>query len=126
MYPYEGFRYVTCDSGYGGVSRYANCPVTKRLNDRLTTVFDGLVSAPEPLGGGQDPEWATRSITAEPSGSGGIAHVALAKPSAQGSRYDLVVIKSGANLLVDDFYCTGADRASSSIYREGWMSRYGC
>jgi hypothetical protein len=126
IYPFEGGRYVTCDNGYGGPARYSHCPVTVRLNDRLLTVFSGFISAPEPLGGGQDPEWATESITADLSGSGGVAHVVLTKPGSQPSRYDLVIHKSGGNLLVDDIYCTKADPATSSIYEAGWMNRFGC
>jgi hypothetical protein len=126
VYPLEGFRYVTCDNGYGGSARYSHCPVTARLNDRLTTVFAGLISAPEPLGGGQDPQWVTESITADVSGSGGVAHVALTKPGSPGSRYDLLIVRSEGTLLVDDIYCTHADPATSSIYVAGWMDRFGC
>jgi hypothetical protein len=126
VYPFEGGRYVTCDNGYGGPSRYSHCPLTTRLNDRLTTVFSGFVSAPEPLGGGQDPEWATESITAEPRGTGGVAHVTLAKPASPPSRYDLVIVLSNGQLLVDDLFCTGADPATSSIYIAGWMNRFHC
>lgn len=126
MYPFQGFRYVACDNTYGGPSRYSRCPVTQRLNDRLTTVFSGFVSAPEPLGGAQDPEWAAQSISAEASGTGGVAHVALAKPNSAPSRYDLVIIRDHGKLLVDDLYCTGADPKTASIYVDGWMDRYQC
>jgi hypothetical protein len=126
IYPFEGGRYVTCDNGYGGPARYSHCPVTVRLNDRLLTVFSGFISAPEPLGGGQDPEWATESITADLSGTGGVAHVVLTKPGSQSSRYDLVIVRSEGNLLVDDLYCTKTDPATSSIYVAGWMNRFGC
>jgi hypothetical protein len=126
MYPFEGGRYVTCDNGYGGSARYSHCPVTARLNDRLTTVFSGLISAPEPLGGAQDPEWATESITADLGGTGGVAHVVLTKPGSASSRYDLVIVKSEGTLLVDDVYCTQADPAISSIYVAGWMNRFSC
>lgn len=126
IYPLEGNRYVTCDNGYSGATRYSHCPVTQRLRDRLLTVFAGFISGPEPLGGGQDPEWATRSITVDPSSTGGVAHVVLTKPASPGSRYDLVIVPSKGNLLVDDLYCTSADRATSSIYVAGWMNRFGC
>ncbi len=126
VYPLNGDRYVTCDFGYGGSTRYSNCPVTARLSDRLQTVFAGYVSAPEPLGAGQDPEWPVESITADRSGTGGVAHVVLTKPPTGSSRYDLVIIKSAGKLLVDDVYCTGADRATSSIYVDGWMNRFSC
>jgi hypothetical protein len=126
IYPLQAGRYVTCDSGYGGSTRYAHCPVTARLGDRLLTVFSGYISAPEPLGGGQDPEWPAESITADPRGTGGVAHVVLTKPTSPSSRYDLVIILSGGKLLVDDIYCTGADPSTSSIYVDGWMNRFSC
>lgn len=126
IYPNRAGQYVTCDSGYGGSTRYSQCPVTARLNDRLLTVFAGYISAPEPLGGGQDPEWPAESITADAIGAGGVAHVVLTKPASPSSRYDLVIISSGGKLLVDDIYCTGADPASSSIYVDGWRNRFGC
>lgn len=126
IYPFEGGRYVSCDNGRSGPTRYSNCPLTARLNDRLLTVFSGFISAPEPLGGGQDPEWAAESATAEPTGTGGVVHVSLAKPNETGSRYDLVVILSKGQLVVDDIYCTGADPTTSSIYVPGWMNRFHC
>lgn len=126
IYPLQAGRYVTCDAGSGGSTRYSQCPVTTRLRDRLLTVFAGHISAPEPLGGGQDPEWPTESITADPSGTGGVAHVVLTKPASPSSHYDLVIISSGGNLLVDDIYCTGSTPESSSIYVAGWMDRFAC
>lgn len=118
-------RYVTCDFLAGGPSRYSQCPITPRLNDRLLTVFTGI-SAPEPLGGGQDPEWPSESITSNPSDTGGVAHVVLSSPSSPPSRYDLVIVWSQGDLLVDDIYCTGADPATSTIYADGWSGRYMC
>lgn len=126
IYPLQAGRYVTCDAGSGGLTRYSQCPVTTRRRDRLLTVFSGYISAPEPLGGGLDPEWPTESITADPRDTGGIAHVVLTKPASPSSRYDLVTISSGGNLLVDDIYCTGDDPATSSIYVAGWMDRFAC
>lgn len=126
VYPLRQGQYVTCDSGYAGSSRYASCPLTPRLASRLLTVFSGYISAPEPLGGGQDPEWPSESITADPIGSGGTAHVVLTKPGSPPSRYDLVIVMSGGRLLVDDLYCTGADPATSSVFADGWMNRSGC
>ena len=126
IYPLRAGQYLTCDSGYGGSTRYSTCPVTDRLNTRLLTIFSGYISAPEPLGGGQDPEWPTESITAGPNGAGGVAHVVLTKPGSPSSHYDLVIIGSGGKLLVDDIYCTGADPSTSSIYVDGWMNRYAC
>jgi hypothetical protein len=125
IYPQKGDQYVTCDSGYGGSTRYSQCPVTTRLRDRLLTVFVGI-SSPEPLGGGQDPEWPMESVTAEASGTGGVAHVVLTKPDSPSSRYDLAIISFEGQLLVDDIYCTGADPATSSIYVDGWGRRYLC
>ena len=126
IYPLRAGQYVTCDSGYGGSTRYSTCPVTDRLNNRLLTVFSGSISAPEPLVGGQDPEWPTESVTADSNGTGGVAHVVLTKPASPSSNYDLVIISSGGKLLVDDMYCTGADPATSSIYVDGWMQRPAC
>ena len=100
--------------------------MTPRLVSRLLTVFSGFISAPEPLGGGQDPEWPAESINADPNSTGGVAHVVLTKPASPGSHYDLVMVFSGGKLLADDLYCTGADPVTSSIYADGWMNRSGC
>lgn len=125
IYPLEAGQYVTCDSGFGGSTRYANCPVTPRLMNRLLTVNTGP-SAPEPLGGGQDPLWQSETITTDSSGAAGLAHVVLSNPGQPPNRYDLVMASSAAGTLVDDIYCTGTDRATTSIYVDGWSAREAC
>jgi hypothetical protein len=125
IYPLESGQYVTCDSGHGGPTRYANCPVTPRLMNRLLTVNTGP-GAPEPLGGGQDPVWQSETITTDASGLAAVAHVVLSNPGSPPNRYDLVMVSSASGLLVDDIYCTGTDRATSSIYVDGWSTREAC
>lgn len=127
MYPYQSVGYMPCDQGHNDPTHgYSHCPVTARLLNQLLTVFLGVSSPPDPLGGGQDPIWQAESITADESGTGGVAHIMLTKSSSPSSRYDLVIIMSGGNLLVDDLYCTGANPVTSSIYASGWINRESC
>ncbi len=119
--------FTTCDASSSGPDVFAPCPLTPRLDAQLKTDVDGVASAPDPLGGGQDPEWATQSVTAAPSATGGIAHVRLGLgPGTTMETYDLVVVIKGSQLLVDDIYCTGTDPATGDAYVEGWLERSVC
>jgi len=87
----------------------------------------GVVSAPDPLGGGQDPGWSTETFDPQPSSTGGTVHVSLG--FGQGSpveKIDLLVVLQGSDLLVDDIYCTGADPESTDAYAPGWLARSVC
>jgi hypothetical protein len=118
--------FTTCDAGSSGPDVFASCPLTMRLVAQLKSDVNGVLSAPDPLGGGQDPQWTTEVVTATPSATGGIAHVALGFGSGTSTeRYDLVVILEGSQLLVDDIYCTGTDPAGD-VFAAGWLSRSVC
>ena len=69
--------YTTCDAGSSGPDVFASCPLTAHSLAQIKHDVDGVPSAPDPLGGGQDPEWATETVTASPSSTGGIVHVTL-------------------------------------------------
>ncbi len=119
--------FTTCDAGASGADVFASCPLTPRLTTQLQTDTAGAVSAPDPLGGGQDPEWTTETFAAAPSNTGGVVHVSL--EFGQGinpERLDLVVLLTGSQLLVDDIYCTGTDPASGDAFAGGWLTRSVC
>jgi hypothetical protein len=119
--------YTTCDAGSSGPDVFASCPLTARLDAQLKREVDGVASASDPLGGGQDPEWLTETVTAMPSATGGIVQVALGfGPGTTTETYTLVVILQGSQLLVDDLYCTGANPATSDVYAPGWPDRSVC
>ncbi len=123
-------RYTTCDGGMTGSTpsssdQYSLCPFTTRLTSQLKA--DCVVpSCPDQVGGGQDPEYDSESISADPSVAGGVLHVLLtAGPNT--FMTDLVVTATGTGaLLVDDIYCTGADPATSDAYAPGWSNRSSC
>jgi hypothetical protein len=88
---------------------------------------DGVASAPDPIGGGQDPEWLTESMTATPSATGGIVHVILGfGTGTTPEKYDLVEVVQGSQLLVNDIFCTGSDPADSDVFAPGWLDRSAC
>jgi hypothetical protein len=119
--------YTTCDASSPGPNVFAPCPLTTKLDSQLQSVVDGVASAPDPIGGGQDPEWLTESVTAMPSATGGIVEVTLGLgPGTTPEKYDLVVILQGSQLLVDDIYCTGSDPTESDVYAAGWIDRSTC
>jgi hypothetical protein len=119
--------FTTCDAGSSGPDVFAPCPLTARLDSRLKSEVDAVASAPDPLGGGQDPEWLTETVTATPSTTGGVAHVTLGfGPGTTTEKYDLVVVLQGSQLLVDDLYCTGSDPAGSDVFAAGWLDRSIC
>jgi hypothetical protein len=119
--------YTTCDAGSSGPDVFASCPLTARLLAQIKHDVDGVPSAPDPVGGGQDPEWTTEMVTASPSSTGGVVHVTLGfGPGTTTEEYDLVVILQGSKLLVDDLYCTGSDPISGDVYASGWLDRSVC
>lgn len=119
-------HFASCDFGSSGASRWANCPLTPRLITQLNADVQGVPSAAEPLGGGQDPYWATESITAEPGPTGGLVHAALGYGGNPSTRTDLVVVVVNGRLLVDDVYCTGSNPSTSDAYAPGWLNRSNC
>jgi hypothetical protein len=118
---------VTCEQGASGASLFDACPVTPRLRSRLMAVIAGVTSAPDPLGGGQQAYWDLRTITAEVTPSGGVAHVVLTLTPVHGrERKDLVIMRRGGHLMVDDIRCTGQDPTASSVYGPDWLARSSC
>ena len=119
--------FTTCDAGSSGADVFALCPLTPKLLAQLKADVAGVPSAPDPLGGGQDPEWTTEAVTATPSTTGGIAHVVLGFGAGTATeKYDLVVVIRGSQLLVDDIYCTGTDPVGSDVFAAGWLTRSVC
>jgi hypothetical protein len=117
--------YTTCDTG--NPARFSACPFTPRLIAQLMKDIQGVNSAPEPIGGGQDPEWETEAITTDLSATGGVAHVALGfTGSSQRDQIDLIMVPSDGQLFVDDVNCTGTDPATSDAYATGWLNRSTC
>ena len=122
-----GAMFTTCDASSSGADVFASCPLTARLIAQLRQDVQGVPSAPDPIGGGQDPEWTTRTVTATPSATGGIAQVVLGfGPGTAPEKYDLVVIVQASQLLVDDLYCTGADASANDVFAPGWITRSVC
>jgi hypothetical protein len=119
--------FTTCDAGASGTNVFAGCPLTPRLVTQLENDVAGLVSAPDPLGGGQDPEWTTEAFNASPSSTGGVVHVALGFGQGEpAARIDLLVVLRGSDLLVDDIYCSGIEPDGADAYAPGWPERSVC
>jgi hypothetical protein len=119
--------YTTCDASSSGPDVFAPCPLTTRLDTQLKSAVDGVTSAPDPIGGGQDPEWVTETLSATPSATGGVVHVTLGFGAGTTTeKYDLVVVLQGSQLLVDDIYCTGSDPTDSDVFAAGWLDRSIC
>jgi hypothetical protein len=119
--------YTTCDAGSSGPDVFAPCPLTTKLDSQLKSDVDGVASAPDPIGGGQDPEWLTEAVTAMPSATGGVVQVTLGLgPGTTPEKYDLVVVLQGSQLLVDDIYCTGSDPTDADVFAPGWLERSVC
>jgi hypothetical protein len=119
--------YTTCDASSPGPDVFAPCPFTIRLESQLKSEVNGVASAPDPVGGGQDPEWLTESVNAMPSATGGIVEVTLGfGPGTAPEKYDLVVVLQGSQLLVDDIYCSGSDPAGNDVFAAGWLNRSTC
>ena len=125
--------FTTCDSGMTATTpspanRFSVCPFTARLAHQLTVDSQGGDSGGgpcDPVGGCQDPEWPTSSITIETTRTGAIAHVVFIDGSNV-FKTDLVIITSGAQLRVDDIYCTGQDPSTTDAYASGWDVRSVC
>ncbi len=71
------------------------------------------------------PNGQTSSSTTETTQTGAIAHVVFIDGSNV-FKTDLVIITSGAQLLVDDIYCTGQDPSTTDAYASGWDVRSVC
>lgn len=119
--------YTTCDASSSGPDVFAPCPLTTKLDSQLKSDVAGVASAPDPIGGGQDPEWLTEAVTAMPSPTGGVVQVTLGfGPGTAPEKYDLVVVLQGSQLLIDDIYCTGSDPTDSDVFAAGWLDRSVC
>ncbi len=119
--------FTTCDAGASAADVFASCPLTPRLAAQLQADTAAAVSAPDPLGGGQDPEWTTETFAAAPSSTGGVVHVSLGFGTATNpEKLDVVVLLTGSQLLVDDIYCTGTDPAGGDAFAGGWLTRSDC
>lgn len=119
--------FTTCDASSSGPDVFAPCPLTMRLVAQLRSDVNGVASAPDPIGGGQDPEWISETVMPAPSATGGIVHVTLGfGPGTKTEKYDLVVVLQGSRLLVDDLYCTGTDLAGADAFAAGWLARSTC
>jgi hypothetical protein len=122
----SGSMFTTCEAGSSGSDVFASCPLTPRLATQLQAVAASVVSAPDPLGGGQDPEWTTETFAATPSSTGGVVHVTLGVGQGNPEKLDLVVLLTGSQLLVDDIYCTGSDPVAGDAFADGWVARSAC
>lgn len=119
--------FTTCAAGASGVDVFASCRLTPRLLAQLKLDISGIPSAADPLGGGQDPEWTTKTVTATPSATGGVAHVVLGfGPGTRIESIDLEIVGQDGQLLVDDISCTGTDPAGADAYAAGWLDRSVC
>jgi hypothetical protein len=119
--------FTTCDASSSGPDVFAPCPLTMRLVTQLKSDVNGVASASDPIGGGQDPEWITETVTATPSATGGVVHVTLGfGPGTTTEQYDLVVVLQGSQLLVDDLSCSGTDPAGADAFAAGWLARSTC
>lgn len=119
-----GTKYTTCESGHS--PPFSKCPLTARLIAQLQAdIKSAGMSAPDPLGGGQDPYWATEAVSAVASVTGGIADVVLGV-GTRSNRINLAVVLSSGRLLIDDVYCAGTNRANADAYAPGWMNRSTC
>jgi hypothetical protein len=103
VYPYSAqYGYYTVCGQDGDLSQ---CPMTDRLKAFLTRTQTTLCGCQNPA--------PSMDVAAAPTGTGGVAHVELGYQSPL--RFELVIVRDGTRLLVDDQLCTGSG-ASSSIY----------
>jgi hypothetical protein len=118
--------FTTCDAASVEQSDvFASCPLTATLEIQLRDDVETSVNAPDPLGGGQDPEWPSEKFTPDPSSTGGVVHVTLGT-GASAERLDLVMAVQGSELLVDDILCTGTDPEGNDAVAPGWLARSTC
>jgi hypothetical protein len=102
LYSSQFNYYLVC----GQNGNLSECPVTDRLNTYLTQKQITLCGCQNPA--------PSLDVTATPTSTGGVAHAVLGyQPTPL--RFDLVIIRAGAKLLVDDQLCMGGG-ASTSIY----------
>ncbi len=88
----------------------SQCPYTERLKSRLAAAKVTLCPCQNPA--------SSLDVTATPTQTGGIAHVVLGYGAAP-IKLDLVIVRSGGQLLVDDELCTGAAGSTSIYVRSG-------
>lgn len=118
--------FTTCDAASAEETDvFAACPVTPTLEIQLRDAVGESLGAPDPLGGGQDPEWAAVKFAADASPTGGIVHATLGSGAAA-EKLDLVFVLDGSQLLVNDLYCTGTDPEGADALSPGWLARSTC
>ena len=88
----------------------APCPCTERLKARLAAANITLCPCQNPA--------SSLDVTPTPTQTGGIAHVVLGYGAAP-IKLDLVIVRSGGQLLVDDELCTGGAGSTSIYERSG-------
>lgn len=70
--------FTTCDAASAEETDvFADCPLTPTLEIQLRDDVGASPSAPDPLGGGQDPEWTAERFSAAPSATGGVVEATL-------------------------------------------------
>ncbi|HEY6470405.1 MAG TPA: hypothetical protein VI434_11625 [Candidatus Dormibacteraeota bacterium] len=120
------FMFTTCDAASAEESDvFADCPLTPTLEIQLRDDVGASPSAPDPLGGGQDPEWTAEEFAAQPSATGGVVEVSLGVGAAA-EKLDLVMIVQGSQLLVNDLYCTASGPDGGDAIAPGWLERSTC
>ncbi|HLF78120.1 MAG TPA: hypothetical protein VJB57_11600 [Dehalococcoidia bacterium] len=102
-----GVEFNPCDSGFGGPGGLQSCPITERLRQRLESLKGRNANMICRCQNFSD----TRTITVEATTTGGLAHVVLFRESL---KLDLIIVRFGDKLLVDDTACTG--KPGTSIY----------
>jgi hypothetical protein len=107
-FPYVAqYKYYAVCGLTGDMSQ---CPYTERLKARLAAAKITLCPCQNPA--------SSLDVTATPTQTGGIAHVVLGYGAAP-IKLDLVIVRSGGLLLVDDELCTGAAGSTSIYVRSG-------
>ncbi len=118
--------FTTCDAASAEETDvFADCPLTPTLEIQLRDDVGASPSAPDPLGGGQDPEWTAERFSAAPSATGGVVEATLGVGTAS-ERLDLVMIVQGSQLLVNDLYCTASGPDGGDAMAPGWLARAAC
>jgi hypothetical protein len=96
--------YADC-AWFSGPWEYSHCPLSPRLRAYFQQHMYGLCRVCTQGS-------PTRTMTAEPTPTGGVVHVALYSGLL---RLDLIMVKTGGQYLVDDARCTGGG-PETSIY----------
>jgi hypothetical protein len=102
--------YEECEDIDVNDGQFSLCPVTPRLLDHLREIRPSLDFAPFCRCQNDSPG---RSITAEPTATGGVAHVSLFDGQR---RIDLVMTAENGRLLVDDTRCTDQGERTSIFF----------